>query len=53
MESADLGFLVRVLNVTGNGLKTTNMEVRVVRLTGEVKTQILNSPSDFQKFLSM
>ena len=39
VESADLGFLVRVLNLTGKGSKTTNMEVRVVRLAGEVKTQ--------------
>ena len=38
VESADLGFLVRVLNLAGSGSKTTNMEVRVVRLTGEVKT---------------
>lgn len=40
VESADLGFLIRVLNLTGNGSKTTNMEVRVVRLTGEVKTDL-------------
>lgn len=45
VESADLGFLVRVLNLTGSGSKTTNMEVRVVRLTGEVALKLSTSPS--------
>ncbi|XP_078380855.1 uncharacterized protein LOC144663698 isoform X1 [Oculina patagonica] len=45
VESADLGFLVRVLHLTGNGSKTTNMEVRVVRLTGEVALKLSTAPS--------
>lgn len=45
VESADLGFLVRVLQQTSNGPKTTNMEVRVVRLAGEVALKLSTSPS--------
>lgn len=45
VESVDLGFLVRVIQQTSKGPKTTYMEVRVVRLAGEVALKLSTSPS--------
>ena len=36
MESADLGFLIQVLQDTDNGPKSSLLETRVLKLTGEV-----------------
>ncbi|XP_058956249.2 uncharacterized protein [Pocillopora verrucosa] len=48
VESVDLGFLVRVIQQTSEGPKTTHMEVRVVRLAGEVALKLSTSPSRLQ-----
>ncbi|XP_022788930.1 C2 domain-containing protein 2-like [Stylophora pistillata] len=48
VESVDLGFLVRVIQQTSKGPKTTSMEVRVVRLAGEVALKLSTSPSRIQ-----
>ena len=36
MESADLGFLIQVLQETDDGPKSSLLETRVLKLTGEV-----------------
>lgn len=36
MESADLGFLIQVLQETDNGPKSSLLETRVLKLSGEV-----------------
>jgi len=36
VESADLGFLIQVLQETDNGPKSSLLETRVLKLTGEV-----------------
>ncbi|XP_068734932.1 uncharacterized protein [Montipora capricornis] len=48
VESADLGFLIRVFHQTNEGPKMSHLEARVVKLTGEVALQLSTAPSKLE-----
>jgi len=45
VESADLGFLIRVLHQTDKGPQASHFETRVIKLTGEVAFKLVTASS--------
>ncbi|XP_074633049.1 uncharacterized protein LOC141891908 isoform X4 [Acropora palmata] len=48
VESADLGFLIRVLHQTDKGPQASHFETRVIKLTGEVAFKLVTASSKLE-----